>query len=575
MTPGPRNLASQARGVFLGAAVGDALGWPQEQNSGIVGGNKNRNINPTSDFRSWVRYGGNQYQKYIDPVAAGEYSDDTQLILATARAVLSPDWFTTLIETELPLFLLYQRGAGGATLRACRSWAAGSAPWEGGTAQKAQNSQQQYFSAGGNGVAMRIAPHVIVKAADQRRDLVARVVRDGATTHGHPRALVGAAVYATALHILLNAEGTLEYGELAAHVEADDSWQIPEVAFEALPDEWVDAATQLQPDVISWWETAVNETKELLARTATGMKSGILGNDLDVLGTLGCFDKRINGAGTVTAVGAIYLASRNAPRPPSGLVRAAFLEGADTDTMASMTAGLLGALHGPDWLEPLSSQLQDRDYIAHLADRCTSLALGETRATSGPAQPVREDDLRSFREHLETADHAPNIVPGGRLVESTRRTSLESRTKANASRWLLNVEGQTMVVDLVHRNVRNGPATKLTPNSEAKPAISATVRRVSILVSDPDAIEAFYGPKGLGLSVTRLSAREVLVDGTFRFMRPDADTAMATSGIYLEVQVDDLEAALGRVRVNRNVNSPVTRLKDPAGNDVGVFQRRS
>lgn len=575
VTPGLRNLASRARGVFLGAAVGDALGWPQEQNSGIVGGNKNRSINPTTDFRAWERYGGSQYQKYIEPVAAGEYSDDTQLILATARAVLSPDWFTTLIDTELPLFLLYQRGAGGATLRACRSWATGSPPWEGGTTHKAQKTQQRYFNAGGNGVAMRIAPHVIVRAADHRRDLVAQVVRDGVTTHGHPRALVGAAAYAAALHTLLTAEGTLEYGELAAHVEADDSWQIPEIAFNALPYEWVDAATQLEPDVISWWETAVNETKELLSQTASGMKSGILGNDLDVLEALGCFDKRVNGAGTITAVGAIYLASRNAPRPQSGLVRAAFLKRADTDTMASMTAGLLGALHGPDWLEPLSSQVQDRDYIAHLADRCTSVALGETRATSAPAQPVREDDLRSFREHLQTADHAPTIVPGGRLVESTQKTSLESRTKARASRWLLNVDGQTMVVDLIHRDVPDQSATKATPDSGTKPAASATIRRVSILASDPDAIEAFYGPKGLGLSVTRPSAREVLVDGTYRFMRPNADTAMVTSGIYLEVQVDDLEAALSRMRVNRNANSAVTRLKDPAGNDVGVFQRRS
>lgn len=572
---GLHNLASRSRGVFLGAAVGDALGWPQEQNSGIVGGSKNRIVNPAFDFLAWARYGGSQYQKYIEPVAAGEYSDDTQLILATARAILSPDWFTTLTDTELPLFLLYQRGAGGATLRACRSWAAGSPPWLGGTTQKARKSQQQYFSAGGNGVAMRIAPHVIVGAADPRRDLVARAVRDGVTTHGHPRALVGAAVYAVALHILLTAKGTLEYGELLARVEADDSWQMPDIAFSALPDGWVDAATQLQPDLISWWETAVNETNELLSRTATGMRAGILGNDFDVLEALGCFNKRINGAGTITAVGAIYLASRNAPRPQSGLVRAAFLSHADADTMASMTGGLLGALHGPGWLEPLSSRVQDHSYVAHLADRCTSLALGERRITSRPTRPVREDDLRSFREHLEAADQAPTIAPDGRLVESTHRTSLETRTNAQACRWLLNVEGQTMVVDSVRRNQSDQSAAQLTPGSEAKPAASATVRRISILASDPDAIEAFYGPNGLGLSVTRLSASEVLVDGTYRFMRPSTDTAVSISGVYLEVQVDDLETALKRVQVTRKATSAVTRLRDPAGNDVGVFQGRS
>ncbi|PWK84582.1 ADP-ribosylglycohydrolase [Lentzea atacamensis] len=572
--PGLQNLASRSRGVFLGAAVGDALGWPQEQNSGIVGGSKNRIINPTNTFHTWDRYSGSQYQKYIETVGAGEYSDDTQLILATARAVLTPDWFAALTDTELPLFLLYQRGAGGATLRACRSWAAGSPPWLGGTTQRASKSQQQYFSAGGNGVAMRIAPHVIVRAAGPRHDLVAQVTRNGVTTHGHPRALVGAAVYAAALHILLTAKGTLEYGELLELLQADDSWQIPEIAFSALPDGWLNAANQLQPDLTTWWETTINETKGLLSRTATGMESGILGNDLDVLEALGCFDKRINGAGTITAVGAIYLASRNAPRPQGGLVRAAFLKRADTDTMASMTAGLLGALHGPDWLEPLGSQVQDRDYIASMADQCTSLALGESRTLRSPAQLVREHDLRSFREQLETADHAPRIAPDGRLVESMHRASLASRTKAVASRRLLNVEGQTMVVDLVQRNVTNQSADRSTADDQQEPAASATVRRISILASEPDAIEAFYGPDGLGLPVSRLSASEVLVDRTYRFIRPSTDTALAIGGVYLEVQVDDLETVLDRLQATRNTTGAVTRLKDPAGNDVGVFQRR-
>lgn len=573
--PGLQSLVSRSRGVFLGAAVGDALGWPQEQNSGIVGGAKNRNIDPTVEFRAWSRYSGSQYQKYVDPVAAGSYSDDTQLVLATARSVLSPSWYSTLTETELPLFLLYQRGAGGATLRACRAWAAGTPPWLGGSTEKARKSQEQYFSAGGNGVAMRIAPYVIAGAAGPRRDLVARVIRDGVTTHGHPRALVGAAVYAAALHILLTATGTLEYGELLGRVEADDSWQMPEIALNALPNGWFDVAIQLQPSLISWWEDVVNETKELLRRTATGIRSGILGNDLDVLEALGCFDKRVNGAGTVTAVSAIYLASRNAPRPQGGLVRAAFLNHADTDTVASMTAGLLGALHGPDWLEPLSSQVQDRHYIAHLADQCASLALGEKRAASSPVKQVREDDLRSFREQFETADHPPKSAPDGRLVESAERMSLESRTKTKAARWLLKVEGQTMVVDLVRRNVSRRADVEPTLDSEAKPEASATVGRISILVSDPDAIETFYGPNGLGLSVTRLNASAVLVDGMYCFTRPRASASMAMSSVYLEIQVDDIETALKRVGMVRNVTSSVTRLKDPAGNDVGVSQRRS
>lgn len=86
------------------------------------------------------------------------------------------------------------------------------------------------------------------------------------------------------------------------------------------------------------------------------------------------------------------------------------------------------------------------------------------------------------------------------------RTPLESCTKARTSRWLLRVEGQTMVVDLIHRNSPGEPVTKTTQDRKTEPAISATVWYISFLAPDPDAIEAFYGPQGLGLPIKRTSA---------------------------------------------------------------------
>jgi hypothetical protein len=340
-----------------------------------------------------------------------------------------------------------------------------------------------------------------------------------------------------------------------------------------MPTGWTEAASRLQPELISWWTAAVVETKALLAKAARGMQSGILGNDLEVLEALGCFDKRVNGAGTITAVAAIYLASRNAPRPQSGLMRAAFMSRADTDTVASMTAALLGALHGSDWLEPLSSQVQDRNYVARLADGCTSLAIGEANASSSPVQPVRDSDLRAFRAHLQATDAAPQSLPGGRMVHSAHSSPLQSRTTAEAVRWLLDVEGQTMVVDVVERRARNEPPSQQPTGDTRQPAASATVRRISIRAQDPDAIEAFYGPRGLGLSIKRLSADEVLVDGTIRFVKPNTDAAQDFGGVYLEIQVSDVEVALNRVGASRNSNATITRLRDPAGNDVGLFER--
>src|SRR5271170_4407033 len=105
-----------ARGVFVGAAVGDALGWPQELRGGLKGGKKAReSAEPTLAFRPWTRNGGHYSHRYEDPVGPGEYSDDTQLLLATARACLTgTTWWNWLAEVELPTWPLYQRGGGGA-----------------------------------------------------------------------------------------------------------------------------------------------------------------------------------------------------------------------------------------------------------------------------------------------------------------------------------------------------------------------------------------------------------------------------------------------------------------------------
>ena len=86
-----------ARGIFLGAAVGDALGWPQEARGGLVGGQTERDrATPSGGVSRLVRARGPTHSnRYRDPVRPGEYSDDTQLLLATARSCLAGDrWWS-------------------------------------------------------------------------------------------------------------------------------------------------------------------------------------------------------------------------------------------------------------------------------------------------------------------------------------------------------------------------------------------------------------------------------------------------------------------------------------------------
>ena len=577
--PNLQSLAARSRGVLLGAAVGDALGWPQEQNSNIVGGNRNRYVDATPDFRNWERYGGGQYQKYIDLVPAGSYSDDTQLILATGRTLQSEDWFAALTRRELPLFLLYSRGAGGATLRACRTWATGPEPWVSGTTQKSQKATGLYFRAGGNGVAMRIAPHVIMHATRPTEELVARVGQDGIATHGHPRALVGAAAYAVALHALVNTEGTLEFGELPARVKADKSWQSPEMLLTNVPSEWMDAAAEQNPDFMGNWTDTVNEMVGMVSLVEDVARAGTRGDDLGTLERLGAFDKKWNGSGTITAAAAIYLASRNAPRPMSGLLRAAFAKNADTDTLASMTGALLGALHGPDWLADLRARVQDHEYIERMADDLTARSLGEERPVAETKDFVHDRSLRRFKGQLQVGHgEGPVQLPDMRQGRLVSNFELDSGGNTRAHRWVVEVDGQTLFIDQtaklsyaeVEDRTRQSKAQAVTLDAQAKNKTTEQGRFVGLTlrVNDLNSIASFYS-EALGVVVERVGPRELLVGGTVRFLE-DPNATFRMSIVLLAFEVPDVSAAARRLGHGSREPSDTFRSTDPAGHDLYI-----
>lgn len=565
-----QSLAARSRGVFLGAAVGDALGWPQEQNSNIVGGNRNRYVDATPEFRDWERYGGGQYQKYIDVVPAGSYSDDTQLILATCRALKSEDWFTALTRRELPLFLLYSRGAGGATLRACRAWATGPEPWVSGTTQKSQKATESYFRAGGNGVAMRIAPHVITHANHPTEDLVAHVVQDGIATHGHPRALVGAAAYAVALHALVNTEGTLEFGELPARVEADKAWQSPEMLLTNVPSEWTDVAAEQSRDFLGSWTNTVNEMLGMLSLVGDVARAGTRGDDLGTLERLGAFDKKANGSGTITAAAAIYLASRNAPRPMSGVLRAAFVKNADTDTLASMTGALLGGLHGSDWLADLRTRVQDCEYIERMADDMTALALGQERLGVDTKELVDDGSVRRFKDQLHVGQGKGAVqLPGMRQGHVVSDFDLESSGNTRAHRWVVDLDGQTLFIDQPAK-VSASEVEDRTRRVRAEHGATEHGRfaGLTLRVNHLNSIASFYS-EALGVDVIRVSPREILVGGTVRFLE-DPKATFGMSIVLLTFEVPDVPAAARRLGLSSHDPRDILRLTDPAGHDLQV-----
>jgi ADP-ribosylglycohydrolase len=166
----------QFLGCLLGVAIGDALGFPVERLS-LAQIHRRYGPEGVRDFVSGERY------------PPGTYSDDTQLTLATARALLQAgEGNLDQIAEALALEYLawYRspesaRGPGRTTLAACANLSAGI-PWRESGIRESK----------GCGSAMRVAPIGLYFHGDKEK-LIAVARASSVITHAHPTG-VGAAV---------------------------------------------------------------------------------------------------------------------------------------------------------------------------------------------------------------------------------------------------------------------------------------------------------------------------------------------------------------------------------------------
>jgi ADP-ribosylglycohydrolase/catechol 2,3-dioxygenase-like lactoylglutathione lyase family enzyme len=525
------HLPQRAEAAMLAAAVGDALGWPQENRASRVGGR--RGVEPELEFSEWRRREGGSYAPHEEVIPAGTYSDDTQLILAVTRSRLhGNDWWRYLTTVEIPFWPLYHRGGGGALRRAASSWSKGRAPW---TDPKLVGN---YFEAGGNGVAMRVLPHVIRDGHSAGFDPVAdSIMADGIATHGHPRALVGALAYGYALWYTLRRSDKLGYGELVEELLATSStWgRRPNVG-------WADAsweettASSAAASYESAWETTVDEMADLLRVAQDGISRGSLAVDRDTLDRLGATSGRATSAGTVTAAAAIFIASRYASRPAQGRLAAAFARGADTDTLASMAGAVLGAVNGEEWLGRTLERVQDRAYIAVMArqlmDESTPLP-----AVDGIPQ-LTSAALREFWQKLdETPDGEAIVLPDGRMGTVVRRIEYETRSRTNRiMSWQVEIgDGQSISLKRT---------TRLKPEDvpPAPPAPGPARRyRVGVIieVDDWEASLHFYRDV-LQLDVSKQSPRYVSFAGLLALV--PASTPRESEGEQLTISSSSFDS---------------------------------
>lgn len=140
----------QILGSFLGTAVGDALGFPVEGKTSEYIATNHGKITEYLQTEGKIKSDGPK-KFYLCPL--GGWTDDTQLMLATAEAMIEAKGFDmdAIAEHHKKEYNVTTFGWGGSTRSAVKNIAAGSA-WSKAT-------EIDYFGHGsGNGVVMKMLP---------------------------------------------------------------------------------------------------------------------------------------------------------------------------------------------------------------------------------------------------------------------------------------------------------------------------------------------------------------------------------------------------------------------------------
>lgn len=371
----PRERPSREQAVVssaLWAAAGDALGWMTELargESGVVHRTGSATVSQPVD---WQRMIGGRTGPRVD-LPAGTYSDDTQLRLAVCRAIRGDGEFDVeaFAKIELTVWPSYALGAGLGTKAAANNLSRRDVNW---FSNFFESVGQNYVSAGGNGAAMRIQPHVWAAETNSTDAMIGNVLRDALVTHGHPHGFCGAVFHALCIAHALKHSSVPEPSDWLRFV--DRLSLIPELL-----------ATDQQ--LAAFWQSAwENSAGRSLVSAVRTMRSEAL-KDIEIfqqinetdrdrsyrmlLERTGCLNQRFRGSGFKTALAAVAVAWLYRDQPIEGvLIPVANELESDTDTIATMAGAIMGCVRGsePQWA------VQDRDYIVREARRLAAIAAG-------------------------------------------------------------------------------------------------------------------------------------------------------------------------------------------------------
>lgn len=418
----------------LWAAYGDALGWISEMTD-QKGLKRRINKDVVEESVAWKRKIGGMRGVIID-IPAGCYSDDSQLRLATGRAISSYGFdVEAFAKVEIPVWLGYKLGGGRATSIAAKSLRKKSAKWF-------CNRYDGWFNAGGNGAAMRIQPHVwAARSPEDATSFLLDVFRDTICTHSHPVGIMGAVLHALSL----------------AHAMVHDSAPSPESLLEAteiardLPElikddmnlqyHWLPEFEQAAGNFEQAWEQVVGESKGAIqaASKISNNRQGAERYDA-IIEQLHLRKPELRGSGLHTAIAAVAL-TWCVDRAEQALPIAANALGTDTDTIVSMAGAIYGAVTDT---EPQGTIL-DKDLFLREAGRLASIAAGKEE--KGHTYP----DLLHWKPPATNADILTQSSDGTLWVRGLGavredRAPIQTKNPDYLWQWFVLQSGQTLLI---------------------------------------------------------------------------------------------------------------------------------
>lgn len=356
----------------LWAAAGDALGWMTELSRGADGVAQRIGSQTVKEPVKWKRLIGGRSGVKVD-LPAGTYSDDTQLRLCVSRSIRANGTFDAeaFAKVEVTSWQGYCLGAGIGSKAAAANLSKRGVNW---FSNFYTTERQKYVSSGGNGAAMRIQPHVW-SSRGTVDEMILRVMRDAVVTHGHPHGFCGAIFHALCIWDTLRtrqipttemAEQYVSYMEnLPAILENDSElssfWQ----------PNWERETGNSLTDAIRQFQT---EAKDDICLIDDFQKKSSTLNYHNILKELGCLTSKYRGSGFKTSFAALMLSQvYSSSRIEEALLRSANELDSDTDTIATMSGAILGAIseHEPSWA------IQDAEYIRVEAKRMANIARKE------------------------------------------------------------------------------------------------------------------------------------------------------------------------------------------------------